>query len=134
MELRYLEDRYLFNNFKLEGKEFVSNNTEKDENDYLFIRIWKVEEERQPCLKVCSVMCWADELAAAASVHLKYLTLGTYRKNENTLVGYVKQFMSNISRAESRKKQHKNDCTLLVLTARYRFFRKALRKSFGITF
>lgn len=86
MELRYLEDRYLFNNFKLEGKEFVSNNTEKDENDYLFIRIWKVEEERQPCLKVCSVMRWAGELAAAAaaSVHLKYLTLGTYRKKMKT--------------------------------------------------
>lgn len=67
------------------------------------------------------MLCAESKAELAASVHLKYLTLGTYRKKQNTLVGYVKQFMSNISRERTSCKQEKTNTrmtvhTVLVLT------------------
>lgn len=51
------------------------------------------------------MLCAESKAELAASVHLKYLTLGTYRKKkQNTLVGYVTQFMSNISRERERER------------------------------
>lgn len=129
VELRYLEDRYLFTletsktlrykQSNLKAK-FVSNNTRKKKE--LFIYQKSVENRKTGEATLLKTLQLMMLNGAEGRVHLKYLNvrntyIGHQQDTYNSLCRTFRELRERIKRRKTEEEQtHKNDCTLLVLT------------------